>query len=120
MTIVACGVTLFEAIKAADELAKKGVMVRVIDAYSIKPVDSVTLKGAAEETNGIIVTVEDHYPNGGLGDAVLDAFADDSKTKVYKLAVSKLPMSGKGEELLSYEGISASEIIRSLEAILSK
>ena len=116
LTIVACGVALIEALKAADELKKKNVNVRVIDAYSIKPIDEKTLKKAAQETRAII-TVEDHYPEGGLGDAVLNALAGD-KVEVHKLAVSKMPMSGKPAELLDYEGISEKAIVKKVLEIL--
>ena len=118
LTIVACGVTLIEMIKACDELAKKGIRVRVIDAYSIKPIDEKTLKKSAQETNNLIITVEDHYFDGGLGDAVLNVFAQSEKVKIYKLAVSKLPMSGKPDQLLDWEGISASSIINKVLEIL--
>ncbi|MBI2327060.1 transketolase [Candidatus Curtissbacteria bacterium] len=118
LTVVSSGVTLIEAIRAGDKLAKVGVNVRVIDAYSIKPIDEMTLKKAANETNNLIVTVEDHYFDGGLGDAVLNVFARDGRINVHKLAVNKLPMSGKGEELLGYEGISASAIIKKVREIV--
>lgn len=117
-TIVACGVTLIEAIKAADELKNEGINVRVVDAYSIKPIDASGLKKAAGETNNMIITVEDHYFEGGLGDAVLNVFADDPKAKIYKLAVSKMPMSGKPQELLDYEGISTGGIVNKVKEIL--
>src|SRR3989344_2076878 len=116
VTIVACGVALIEALKAADELAKKDINVRVIDAYSIKPIDEVTLKKAAKETKAI-VTVEDHYPEGGLGDAVLNALSEE-KVEVHTLAVSKMPLSGKSQELLDYEGISAKAIVKKVLEIL--
>ena len=119
LTVVACGVTLIEAIKAADELVKRGINIRVMDAYSMKPIDEVGLKKAAEETNNLVITVEEHYFEGGLGDAVLNVFADDGKVKVYKLAVSKMPRSGKPEELSDYEGISAASIVSKVKEILS-
>jgi len=118
LTIVACGVTLIEAIKAADELAKQDINVRVIDAYSIKPIDQKGLQKAASETNNIVITVEDHYPEGGLGDAVLNVFAKEDKVKIYKLAVYKMPMSGKPEELLDYEEISHRAIVNKVLEIL--
>ena len=116
LTIAACGVALIEAVKAADELAKQNVNVRVIDAYSIKPIDEKTLKTAAKETKAVI-TVEDHYPEGGLGDAVLNALSK-AKIEVHKLAVSKMPMSGKPTELLDYERISVSAIVKQVLEIL--
>ncbi len=129
LTVVACGVTLIEAIKAADELKKDGINVRVIDTYSIKPIDQSGLKKAAKETNNLIITVEDHYPEGGLGDAVLNVFAQNrgltpkavgplNCVRVYKLAVYKMPMSGKPQELLDFEEISAKAIVSKVKAIL--
>ncbi|MCR4324218.1 MAG: transketolase [Candidatus Curtissbacteria bacterium] len=118
LTIVACGVTLFEAIKAADELEGEGMNVRVIDAYSIKPIDEEALKAAASETGGKVVTVEDHYFEGGLGDAVLNVFANVPNVSVHKLAVSKMPTSGKADELLDYEGISSKGIVEKVKEIL--
>src|SRR3989344_1864121 len=118
LTIVACGVTLIETIKACDELAKKGIRVRVIDAYSIKPIDEKALIKAAEETSNNVIVVEDHYFDGGLGDAVLNVFAQSGKVKIYKLAVGKLPKSGKPDQLLDWEGISASSIINKVREIL--
>ncbi len=125
LTIVACGVALIEAVAAAEELSKKKINVRVIDAYSIKPIDEVGLRKAAGETNNLVITVEDHYPEGGLGDAVLNVFTDNrgrtpkgvgplsnGRVQVHKLAVYKMPRSGKMLELLDYEGISAKEIIK--------
>ncbi|OGD92187.1 transketolase [Candidatus Curtissbacteria bacterium RIFCSPHIGHO2_02_FULL_42_15] len=116
LTIVACGVVLIEALKAADQLVKKNINARVIDAYSIKPIDESTLKSAAKETK-VIITIEDHYPEGGLGDAVLSALANE-KVEVHKLSVSKMPMSGKSQELLDYEGISSKAIVKKVLEIL--
>ncbi len=110
VTIVGAGVTVHEALKAADSLEEEGISARVIDAYSIKPIDAQTLQAAAEAT-GRIVTVEDHWPEGGLGDAVLDALADgDERPRVLKLAVREMPHSGKPDELLSAYGIDAAHI----------
>ncbi|OGY23541.1 MAG: transketolase [Candidatus Woykebacteria bacterium RBG_13_40_7b] len=108
-TVVAAGITLHEALKAANELAKKGIQIRVIDAYSIKPIDEATLKKAVSETNNTVITVEDHRIEGGLGDAVLSVFAE-TPAKVYKLAVTKIPRSGTPNELLDFEGISTRAI----------
>ncbi len=109
VTLVGAGVTLFEALKAADALAEDGVNARVIDLYSIKPVDEETLREAASET-GAIVTVEDHRPEGGLGDAVLGALADVENVRVRKLAVESLPGAGSPEQLLHESGIDAEAI----------
>jgi transketolase len=108
LTIVAAGITLHEALAAADRLAGDGIHVRVIDLYSIKPIDAGTLKRSAEET-GIILTVEDHFAEGGIGEAVMSAIAD-SPCPVHRLAVTKKPRSGKPEELLDFEGISRKAI----------
>ena len=75
VTVVGAGITLHEALKAADQLKGEGITIRVIDAYSVKPIDAKTLRAAAQATGGRIVVVEDHWLEGGLGDAVLDAFA---------------------------------------------
>jgi transketolase len=111
VAIVAAGITLHEALKAADALAEEGVSARVIDLYSIKPLDEDTLRDAAEATGGRIVTVEDHWPEGGLGEAVLAAFADaEERPRVKVLAVSGMPHSGKPAELLAAAGIDAEHI----------
>jgi transketolase len=110
VTIVGTGITVHEALKAADVLEEDGITARVIDAYSIKPMDVETLAAAAEAT-GRIVTVEDHFPDGGLGDAVLAALAQtDEQPLVVKLAVSDMPRSGKPAELLNAYGIDAEHI----------
>jgi transketolase len=118
VTVVGAGITLAEAVKAADALATEGVAVRVIDLYSVKPVDGATLLAAARATDGRIVTVEDHWPEGGLGDAVLDALADSGlPLRVTKLAVRDLPGSGKPEELLAFAGIDAAAITEAVRAL---
>jgi transketolase len=110
VTIVGCGITVHEALKAADALAGEGISARVVDAYSLKPIDADTLVAAAEET-GRIVTVEDHWPEGGLGDAVLAALAEaGAEARVVKLAVRELPHSGKPAQLLAAAGIDADAI----------
>ena len=100
VAIMACGITLDEAVKAAEQLADDGVSARVLDCYSIKPIDAEAVRAAAREC-GAIVTVEDHWPEGGLGDAVLEALAEgDEHAHVVKLAVREMPGSGSPEELL--------------------
>ena len=108
-TVVAAGVTLFEALRAHDLLAAEGIPLRVIDAYSVQPVDRRTLVDAARRTGGRLITVEDHYPAGGLGDAVSEAVAADGIV-VERLAVRGVPRSGRPDELLERFGISASRI----------
>ncbi len=110
LTLVAAGVTLFEALEAYEELKKEGIFTRVIDLYSIKPIDAETLQEAAKAT-GVLITVEDHFAEGGLGEAVKSALAS-RPTPVFSLAVRKKPMSGKPEELLDYEEISRKAIIQ--------
>lgn len=110
IAIVACGVTVDEAVAASESLADESIAARVIDAYSIKPIDADTIRAAAAECAAII-TVEDHWPEGGLGDAVLEALAETgSRTPVHKLAVRNMPGSGKPAELLHEAGIDASAI----------
>jgi transketolase len=110
VAIVACGITLDEAVKAAEQLADNGVHARVLDAYSVKPIDSEAVLTAAREC-GAIVTVEDHWPEGGLGDAVLDALAaGDEHPHVVKLAVHEMPTSGTPEELMREARIDAAAI----------
>ncbi len=110
VTLVGCGITVHEALKAADALAADGISARVIDCYSLKPIDGETLAAAAEET-GRIVTVEDHWPEGGLGDAVLAALADrDAHAQVKRLAVAEMPRSGKPDQLLAAYGIDGAAI----------
>lgn len=111
-TIVSAGITLFEALEAAEELKKQGVFVRVIDAYSIKPLDERTLVNAAKETRAII-TVEDHYASGGLGEAVSAALSK-MRVPIHCLAVTRTPRSGTPSELLDYEEISKSAIIKAV------
>jgi transketolase len=118
VTIVAAGITLYEALKAYDELKKRDIMVRVIDLYSIQPLDLETLHTAAGET-GKIITVEDHYQAGGIGEAVAAALSDNP-AQIYILAVRKMPKSGEPEELLSFEGISKESIVEKVEKIIGK
>jgi transketolase len=110
LTIVAAGVTVPEALAAADALEHEGIRARVIDLYSVKPVDRATLRRAAEDT-GCLVTVEDHREEGGLGDAVLDAFTDGRPVpRLVRLAVRTMPGSASPEEQLRAAGIDAESI----------
>lgn len=115
-TVAAAGITLHQALEAYNELLKDGIKIRVIDCYSIKPIDSSSLKKAAQETR-IIITVEDHYAEGGLGEAVLHAL-QDCQSLVYTMAVSKMPHSGTMPELLDYEEISKNAIIKKIKEML--
>ena len=112
VTVVASGITLHEATKAADELQESGIAVRVIDAYSIKPIDGDTIRAAARATGGKVVAVEDHWPEGGLGEAVLSALSEESDTLHFEhLAVGIMPGSGSSAELMDAAGISANHIV---------
>jgi len=116
VAIVACGITVREAVAAAKRLEGDGLAARVIDAYSIKPVDAQAIQAAARDC-GAIVTVEDHWPEGGLGDAVLEALAEsDARPKVHKLAVRKMVGSGKPAELLADAQIDADAIVKAAKA----
>ncbi|MDO8357155.1 MAG: transketolase [Nitrospirota bacterium] len=116
LTIVAAGVTLFEALNAYDQLKAAGISVRVIDLYSIAPIDRTTLIDSARATQGRILTVEDHYAHGGLGDAVLSAVGPEG-LRVHKLAVRVIPHSGKPDELVDHFGIGARSIVEATKQI---
>jgi transketolase len=126
-TVVAAGITVHEALKAYEKLKKENIYIRVIDLYSIKPVDEITINIAAAET-GYLITAEDHYPEGGLGEAVASAIgantagmntnsahAAGARCMLKILAVRKLPLSGKPDELLDYEEISCGSIIKEVK-----
>ncbi|MFN2451290.1 MAG: transketolase [Candidatus Dormibacteria bacterium] len=112
VALVGAGVTLHNCLHAAELLKEEGINARVIDLYSVKPVDAVTLREAARQCGGALVVVEDHYPEGGLGAAVMEALATDSPPpRVLHLAVRDLPLSAKPEELMESAGIAASDIV---------
>ena len=115
-TVVAAGVTLHEALKAADALKAEGIGITVIDAYSIKPLGRDVIKAAAQKTGHTVITVEDHYLEGGLGDAVAGELSADG-IKVHKLAVTALPRSGKPAELLAHFGIDAAGIVKKVKSL---
>jgi transketolase len=120
VTVVATGITIHEAVKAADELQDSGVAVRIIDAYSIKPIDGETLRAAARATGGNVVAVEDHWPEGGLGEAVLSALSGEAYPLLFEhLAVGNMPGSGKSEELMDAAGISANHIADAVRKLAS-
>ena len=118
--MVGAGVTLHEALKAADQLKAAGITVRVIDLYCVKPLDGEALSAEVGATDGRLVTVEDHWPEGGLGEAVLHALAaaGAAPAKFKLLAVNGLPHSGKPDELVDAFGISARHIVEAVKAIL--
>ena len=114
-TVIGAGVTVFEALKAYDALKAAGINIRVIDLYSVQPVDRAGLIAAGKATRGVIITVEDHYPAGGIGDAVSEAVADAGLT-VKRIAVREIPRSGKPDELLDRFGISSNHIVDAVRA----
>ena len=116
VTLVGAGITLFECLGAYDTLKAQGIAARVIDLYSLQPIDTATLQKAAKET-GLIVTVEDHYPAGGIGESVMNAVAPIGG-KVHQIAVRELPRSGRPEELIDKYGLSARHIVEAVKALL--
>ena len=116
VTVVGAGITLFEALKAADILKAEGIGITVIDAYSIKPLGKDTIRAAAQKTGNTVITVEDHYAEGGLGDAVAGELSVDG-IKVHKLAVRELPHSGKPDELIAKYGIDSTAIVKAVKAL---
>uniref|UniRef100_A0A8C8RSA7 transketolase n=1 Tax=Pelusios castaneus TaxID=367368 RepID=A0A8C8RSA7_9SAUR len=116
VTVIGAGVTLHEALAAADELAKQGIPIRVIDPFTIKPLDAATIISSARATGGRIITVEDHYREGGIGEAVAAAVSEEPGIVVQSLAVSGVPRSGKPAELLDLFGISAKSIIAAVKS----
>jgi transketolase len=118
-TVVGAGVTVFEALAAYEELKKSGTSIRVVDLYSVSPVDRDALLGAARATGGCLITVEDHYAAGGIGDAVAEAVAEGGFV-VRRLAVREIPRSGKPTELLERFGISARHIIDAVRAVTAQ
>jgi transketolase len=120
VTLVGAGITLHEALKAADALADDGVSARVIDLYSVKPIDGETLQAAAEATGGRLVVAEDHWPEGGLGEAVLSALADsEERPRIVHLAVREMPGSGTPAELLAAAGIDAEHIAAAARQVVT-
>lgn len=117
ITVIGAGITLFEALKAADILAKDGIGITVIDAYSVKPLAKDVILEAAKKTNNLVLTVEDHYPEGGLGDAVAGELSTDG-VRVHKLAIRELPHSGKPEELVAKYGIDGASIAAKVKSLV--
>ena len=117
--MIGAAVTLHEALKAADELKKSGTAIRVIDLYCVKPLDGKAIAAEIAATGGKLITVEDHWPEGGIGEAVLSALAavGVSPTKFKLMAVTGMPHSGKPEELVDAFGISARHIVEAVKAI---
>lgn len=112
--VISAGVTLYEALKAAETLEQQGINIRIIDLFTIKPLDVSTIRTQAQECGGRIVTVEDHYPEGGIGDAVASAVSDCRNIIVSRLAVNGMPRSGPSSGLLDMFGISAKHIVKAV------
>jgi transketolase len=120
VTVVAAGVTVYEALSASDQLEAKGASLRVIDLYCVKPLDVAALAASVKATGGRLIIVEDHYREGGLGEAVLTALCEAGVplTGVRHLAVDRVPHSGAPTELLDRFGISARHIVTAAEQLL--
>jgi transketolase len=118
-TVVAAGITLYEALKAYDQLKAKGVAIRVVDLYCVKPIDGAKLGAEVRAGKGNLITVEDHYPEGGIGEGTLSALADAGvmPSAVRRLAVPRVPHSGKADELIEKFGISAKHIVSAVESL---
>jgi transketolase len=120
VALIGAGVTLHNCLGAAALLAKEGVKARVIDLYSVKPVDVETLRQASADTGGRLVVAEDHYPQGGLAAAVMEALALEARPpRVAHCAVRNLPTSGTPSELLEAEGITADHIADAARSLLA-
>jgi len=113
--VVAAGITLHEALKAHEMLKAEGISIRVVDAYSVQPVDAAGLRAAAAAARNRIIVVEDHYAGGGLGDAVASALA--GRTAITHLCIREIPCSGKPAELLDRFGISARRIVEAVKSL---
>jgi len=120
VTLVGAGVTLHECLKAAELLAGEGIQARVIDCYSVKPIDGATLSEATAATSGRIVVAEDHHPQGGLGSAVTDSLLSNGPASLHvaHLAVRGMPGSGTAAELLAWAGIDAEHIAAAARALV--
>ncbi|XP_059013371.1 transketolase-like protein 1 [Mustela lutreola] len=118
VTVIGAGVTLHEALAAAEDLSKQDISIRVIDLFTIKPLDVPTIVSNARATGGRIITVEDHYPEGGIGEAVCAAVSMEPDILVHQLAVPAVPRSGKPSELLDIYGVSARHIIVAVKCML--
>ena len=119
VTVIGAGVTLHEALKAADQLKSQGILIRVVDLYCVKPIDGKAIAEQITATAGRLITVEDHWPEGGIGEAVLSALAQAgvAPSKSRLIAVRDMPHSGKPDELVDAFGISARHIVEAVRAI---
>ena len=121
VTLVGAGVTLHECVKAADLLAGEGILARVVDCYSVKPIDGATLSEAAAATSGRVVVAEDHHLEGGLGSAVTESLLSNGRASLHvaHLAVTGMPGSGTGAELIAWAGIDADHIAAAARGLVS-
>lgn len=121
ITLIGAGVTVYECLRAADTLKQAGANARVIDCYSVKPIDTATLIAAASATQGRIIIAEDHHDEGGLGSAVTDALVEAriDKLQIVRLAVREMPGSGTGAELLAWAGIDADHIVAAARELVT-
>jgi transketolase len=118
LTVAATGITVFEALKAAAELQKEEINIRVVDCYSIHPVDATTLKKCLQSTeHKILITVEDHFEHGGFADFATAALAAE-QARMIKMAVRKISQSGTKDELMSDAGIDAAHIVKKVKSVL--
>jgi transketolase len=115
-TVIGAGVTVFQALEAHDTLKMRGSNIRVVDLYSLQPIDAATLIACAKATGGRLITVEDHYHAGGIGDAVAEAVASAGFTVEQRLCVREIPRSGTPEELIDHYGLSARHIVDAVTA----
>lgn len=120
VTVVAGGITLYHAMLAAESLKAAGINIRVVDVFTVKPIDQETLVACAKATSGRVLTVEDHYPEGGIGEAVSSALSGEAGVTVQRLAVQKLPRSGKPDELLDMFGIDSKAIVKQVKLMLGR
>ncbi|WAR25310.1 LOW QUALITY PROTEIN: TKTL2-like protein [Mya arenaria] len=120
VTVISCCVTLLEATRAADKLTLDGINIRIIDPFTLKPLDRDTILSNAKETGGRIITVEDHYEWGGLGEAVAGALSEERDICIKRLAVQEVPHSSKPAELIEKYGISANCIVKAVNCMLFK
>lgn len=115
VVVIGGGITLAEAVKAHDQLAQEGVHIAVIDLFSVRPIDRETILSQAKRVGGRVITVEDHYEPGGIGEAVSSALSDEEGIKIHRLFVKELPRSGEPYALLDRYGISAKHIANAVK-----
>jgi len=115
--VIAAGITIHEALKAYEELKAEGILIRIIDAYSVEPLDKENISQEAKEVGGKVVVVEDHFQHGGLGEAVALALA--GKAEIINLAVKELPRSGTPEQLMEKYGINARHIKKAVKSLVA-